>query len=134
MVTQHLVVMPNSIRHLFFNTLFYKANVPFQVCFALRIVVEILLVAERVEAKKDWNRKPGEPFGENALIIFKVISIILCLETKNQNSRLHKIALKIQFFHEILNQVQNDGDLVVMQHLVVLPNYFKQKKLPPNDK
>ena len=38
--------------------------------FALRIEVEILLVAERVEAKKDWNEKPGEPFGENALIIF----------------------------------------------------------------
>jgi hypothetical protein len=32
--------------------------------------VEILLVAERVEAKKDWNGKPGEPFGENAHIIF----------------------------------------------------------------
>jgi hypothetical protein len=30
------------------------------------------------ERKKDWNRKPGEPFGENALIIFEVIFIILC--------------------------------------------------------
>ena len=48
--------------------------------FALRIEVEILLVAERVEAKKDWNEKPGEPFGENALIIFT--DIIICLEKK----------------------------------------------------
>jgi hypothetical protein len=105
--------------------------------------VEILLVAERVEAKKDWNKKPGEPFGENALIIFEVIFIILCIETKNQNLRLHKIALKIQFYHEILNQVQNDeyliyqtlreilnqvqndGDLVVTQHLVVMPNSIR---------
>jgi hypothetical protein len=35
--------------------------------------VEILLVAERVEAKKDWNGKPGEPFGENALIFFLLL-------------------------------------------------------------
>jgi hypothetical protein len=38
--------------------------------FALRIEVEILLVAERVEAKKDCNKKPGEPFGENAHLFF----------------------------------------------------------------
>ncbi len=50
--------------------------------------MKILLVAERVEAKKDWNEKPGEPFGENALIIFT--DIISCLETKKQNSRLHQ--------------------------------------------
>ena len=41
--------------------------------FALRIEVEILLVAERVEAKKDWNEKPGEPLGENAHIFFKLL-------------------------------------------------------------
>jgi len=56
--------------------------------------VEILLVAERVEAKKDWNEKPGEPFGENALIIFYT-PLFLCLETKKQNSRLNQIMLKI---------------------------------------
>jgi len=56
--------------------------------------VEILLVAERVEAKKDWNGKPGEPFGENALIIFYT-PLFLCLETKKQNSRLYQIILKI---------------------------------------
>ena len=52
--------------------------------------MEILLVAEldstepieRVEAKKDWNEKPSEPFGENALIIFVDIVTILCLEKK----------------------------------------------------
>ena len=60
----------------------------FSMEFALRIEVEILLVAERdstelverAEAKKDWNEKPGEPFGENALIIF--LDIFLCLEKK----------------------------------------------------
>jgi len=41
--------------------------------FALRIEVEILLVAERVEARKDWNEKPGEPFGENAHIFFLLL-------------------------------------------------------------
>ena len=59
--------------------------------------MEILLVAEldstepveRVEAKKDWNEKPSEPFGENALIIF-FTSLFLCLETKKQNSRLYQ--------------------------------------------
>jgi hypothetical protein len=40
------------------------------------------------ERKKDWNEKPGEPFGENAHIIFT--DIISCLETKKQNSRLHQ--------------------------------------------
>jgi hypothetical protein len=63
--------------------------------FALRIEVEILLVAERVEAKKDWNEKPGEPFGENAHIIFT--DIIICLETKKQNSRLHQIDKALLF-------------------------------------
>jgi hypothetical protein len=58
--------------------------------------VEILLVAERVEAKKDWNEKPGEPFGENAIIIFENTPLFLCLETKKQNSRLYQIMLKIK--------------------------------------
>ena len=57
--------------------------------------MEILLVAECVEAKKDWNEKPGEPLGENALIIFVNTSLILCLEAKKQNSRLYQIMLKI---------------------------------------
>ncbi len=60
--------------------------------FALRIEVEILFLRNE---KKDWNEKPGEPFGENALIIFLNILTILCLETKNQNSRLYQIMLKI---------------------------------------
>jgi hypothetical protein len=54
--------------------------------------VEILFLRNE---KKDWNGKPGELFGENALIIFVTTSLILCLETKNQNSRLHQIMLKI---------------------------------------
>ncbi len=45
--------------------------------------------------KKDWNGKPGEPFGENALIFFYT-PIFLCLETKKQNSRLYQIMLKIK--------------------------------------
>ena len=57
--------------------------------------MEILLVAERVEAKKDWNEKPGEPFGENARLFIYTL-LILCLETKNQNSRLYQIMLKIK--------------------------------------
>ncbi len=77
------------------NTNIWKGYISFSVKFALRIEVEILLVAERVEAKKDWNEKPGEPFGENALIIVLNILTILCLETKNQNSRLYQIMLKI---------------------------------------
>ncbi len=52
------------------NTDIWKGRTNFLVKFALRIEVEILLVAERVEAKKDWNEKPGKPFGENALIFF----------------------------------------------------------------
>ena len=48
----------------------WKGRTNFLVKFALRIEVEILLVAERVEAKKDWNEKPGEPFGENAHLFF----------------------------------------------------------------
>ena len=84
--------------------------------FALRIEVEILLVAERdstelverVEAKKDWNEKPGEPFGENALIIFYT-PLILCLETKNQNSRLYQIMLKIKGFQsDALNSLRSN--------------------------
>jgi hypothetical protein len=42
--------------------------------FALRIEVEILFLRNE---KKDWNEKPDEPFGENALIIFFTS---LCLE------------------------------------------------------
>jgi hypothetical protein len=45
--------------------------------------------------KKDWNGKPGEPFGENALIFFHT-HLFLCLETKKQNSRLYQIMLKIK--------------------------------------
>ena len=70
--------------------------------------MEILLVAERVEAKKDWNEKPGEPFGENALIIFYT-PLILCLETKNQNSRLYQIMLKIKGFQaDALNSLRSN--------------------------
>jgi hypothetical protein len=47
------------------------------------------------EREKDWNEKPGEPFGENALIIFT--NITLCLETKKQNSRLHQIDKALLF-------------------------------------
>jgi hypothetical protein len=59
--------------------------------FALRIEVEILFLRN---GKKDWNGKPGEPFGENAHL-FIYTTLILCLETKNQNSRLYQIILKI---------------------------------------
>ncbi len=63
--------------------------------FGLMILLQILLLAERAEAKKDWNEKPGEPFGENALIIFT--DITNCLETKKQNSRLHQIDKALLF-------------------------------------
>ena len=78
--------------------------------------MEILLVAEldstelveRAEAKKDWNEKPGEPLGENALIIFIDTPLFLCLETKKQNSRLNQIMLKIKGFQaDALNSLRS---------------------------
>jgi hypothetical protein len=55
------------------NTVVDNSNLLFPFCYALRIEVEILLVAERVEAKKDCNEKPDEPFGENTHIFFKLL-------------------------------------------------------------
>ncbi len=44
------------------------------------------------EREKDWNEKPGEPFGENALIIFLNILTILCLEKNDEktNAKFNK--------------------------------------------
>ena len=94
--------------------------------FALRIEVEILLVAERVEAKKDWNEKPDEPFGENAHLFFHT-PLILCLETKNQNSKLYQIMLKIKGFQsDALNSLRSNtkSSSHMLKHLMHL--YFSR--------
>jgi hypothetical protein len=86
--------------------------------------VEILFLRNE---KKDWNGKPGEPFGENALIIFVTTSLILCLETKNQNSRLYQIMLKIKGFQaDALNSLRSNtkSSTHMLAHLMHL--YFSR--------
>ena len=79
--------------------------------------MEILLVAERVEAKKDWNEKPGEPLGENALIISSnKHQIVFALASAFDAPLFFTYDLIRPFeevfgFKKILNQVQNDVDL-----------------------